>query len=68
LSFLCSFIPNIGYFIAIIPPIVFGALVGGWPTVIWVIVIYGVINAVVQSIVQPVVVGNAVLLNQTITF
>lgn len=68
LSFLCSFIPNIGYFIAIIPPIVFGALVGGWQTVIWVIVIYGVINAVVQSVVQPRIVGNAVLLNQTITF
>lgn len=68
LSFLCSFIPNIGYFIAIIPPIVFGALVGGWPTVLWVIVIYGVINALVQSVVQPRVVGKAVLLNQTITF
>lgn len=68
LSFLCSFIPNIGYFIAIIPPIVFGALVGGWQTVIWVIVIYGLINAVVQSVVQPRIVGNAVLLNQTITF
>jgi predicted PurR-regulated permease PerM len=68
LSFLCSFIPNIGYFIAIIPPIVFGALVGGWQTVIWVIVIYGVINALVQSVVQPRIVGNAVLLNQTITF
>ncbi len=68
LSFLCSFIPNIGYFIAIIPPIVFGALVGGWPTVVWVIIIYGVINALVQSVVQPRIVGNAVLLNQTITF
>ena len=68
LSFLCSFIPNVGYFIAIIPPIVFGALVGGWPTVIWVIVVYGLINAVVQSVVQPRVVGNAVLLGQTLTF
>jgi len=68
LSFLCSFIPNIGYFIAIIPPIVFGGLVGGWTTVIWVIVIYGVVNALIQSVVQPRVVGNAVLLNQTLTF
>ena len=68
LAFLCSFIPNIGYFIAIIPPIIFGALVGGWPTVIAVIVVYGVINAVVQSLIQPRVVGNAVSLSQTITF
>jgi AI-2 transport protein TqsA len=68
LAFLCSFIPNVGYFIAIIPPIIFGALVGGWPTVIAVIVVYGLINAVIQSIIQPRVVGNAVALSQTITF
>jgi AI-2 transport protein TqsA len=68
LSFLCSFIPNIGYFIAIIPPLVFGFLVGGWPTLIAVVVVYGLVNAVVQSIVQPRVVGNAVALSQTITF
>jgi predicted PurR-regulated permease PerM len=68
LSFLCSFIPNVGYFIAIVPPLVFGGLAGGWPTVVWVVVVYGVINALVQSVVQPRVVGNAVLLNQTLTF
>jgi len=68
LSFLCSFIPNIGYFFAITPPIVFGYLVGGWPTVIAVIIVYGVINGGVQSVIQPRAVGNAVSLNQTITF
>ena len=68
LAFVCSFIPNIGYFIAIIPPIIFGALVGGWPTVIAVIVVYGVINGIIQSVIQPRVVGRAVSLSQTITF
>ncbi|MHA7268799.1 AI-2E family transporter [Arthrobacter sp. HLT1-20] len=68
LAFLCSFIPNAGYFFAIIPPLVFGFLVGGWPTLIAVIVIYGLINAVVQSIIQPRVVGQAVSLSQTVTF
>ncbi|WP_198165857.1 AI-2E family transporter [Agromyces laixinhei] len=68
LAFICSFIPNIGYFLAIIPPIIFGALVGGWPTVIAVIIVYGVINAVIQSVIQPRVVGKAVSLSQTITF
>jgi AI-2 transport protein TqsA len=68
LSFLCSFIPNIGYFIAIIPPLVFGLLTGGWPVVIWILVWYTLVNAVVQSIIQPRVVGNAVALSQTITF
>lgn len=68
LSFLCSFIPNVGYFIALVPPLVFGFLTGGWPTVVAVIIVYGIINAVVQSIVQPKVVGNAVALSQTLTF
>ncbi|MFF2272775.1 AI-2E family transporter [Agromyces sp. NPDC058136] len=68
LSFLCSFIPNIGYFIALIPPLVFGALVGGWPTVVAVLVVYGLINAVIQSIIQPRIVGNAVSLSQSLTF
>jgi AI-2 transport protein TqsA len=68
LVFLCSFIPNVGYFFALIPPIVFGYLVGGFPLVIAVIVVYGIINAVVQSIIQPRVVGNAVSLSQTLTF
>lgn len=68
LAFLCSFIPNVGYFIAIVPPLVFGYLTGGWPTVIAVVVVYGAINAVVQSVVQPKVVGNAVALSQTLTF
>ncbi|MCS5719675.1 AI-2E family transporter [Herbiconiux sp. CPCC 205763] len=68
LAFLMSFIPNIGYFFAIIPPVIFGFLVGGWPTVIAIVIVYGIINAVVQSIIQPRVVGQAVSLSQTITF
>ena len=68
LSFICSFIPNIGYFIAIVPPLFFGFLTGGWPTVVAVIILYGGINTVIQSIIQPKYVGNAVALSETITF
>ncbi|MET1018979.1 MAG: AI-2E family transporter [Microbacteriaceae bacterium] len=68
LAFVCSFIPNVGYFVAIIPPLIFGFLVGGWPIVGAIVLVYGGINAVVQSIVQPRVVGHAVSLSQTVTF
>ena len=68
LSFICSFIPNIGYFIAIIPPLFFGFLTGGWPTFWAIIIIYGGINSVIQSIIQPKYVGNAVSLSETLTF
>jgi AI-2 transport protein TqsA len=67
LAFLCSYIPNVGYFVALVPPLLFGFLVGGWPTAIAVLVVYAVINAVVQSIVQPRVIGQAVSLSQTLT-
>jgi AI-2 transport protein TqsA len=67
LAFLCSYIPNVGYFLALVPPLLFGFLVGGWPTGIAVLVVYGLINAVVQSIIQPRVVGQAVSLNQALT-
>ncbi|MFZ4895251.1 AI-2E family transporter [Plantibacter sp. Mn2098] len=68
LVFLCSFIPNIGYFFALVPPIVFGFLVGGWPLVIAVIVVYGVINSILQTVLQPRFVSSAVSLSQTLTF
>ena len=68
LTFLCSFIPNVGFFIAIVPPLVFGLLVGGWQAVIVIIVGYSLINTVVQSIVQPRFVGGVVSLSQTLTF
>lgn len=68
LSFICSFIPNVGYFIAIIPPLFFGFLTGGWTTVVVVVLVFGGINAVVQSVVQPKYVGNAVNLSETLTF
>ncbi|WP_104164518.1 AI-2E family transporter [Arthrobacter sp. SX1312] len=68
LSFICSFIPNVGYFIAIIPPLFFGFLSGGWPTVIGVIIVYGVINGAIQSIIQPKYIGDVVSLSETLTF
>lgn len=68
LSFVCSFIPNVGYFIAIVPPLFFGYLSGGWPTVIGVILVFGVINSAIQSIIQPKYIGNAVSLSETLTF
>ncbi|WP_104179501.1 AI-2E family transporter [Arthrobacter sp. B0490] len=68
LSFICSFIPNVGYFIAIVPPLFFGFLSGGWPTAIGVIIVYGVINSAIQSVIQPKYIGNAVSLSETLTF
>lgn len=68
LAFITGFIPNIGYWIGIIPPVVLALLANGWQNAIVVIVVYAVINGVIQSGLQPHIVGSAVSLNQTIAF
>lgn len=68
LAFITGFIPNIGYWIGIIPPVVLALLANGWQNAVVVIVVYAVINGVIQSGLQPHIVGSAVSLNQTIAF
>jgi len=41
---------------------------GGWMLALWVIVIYSVINFVIQSVIQPKFVGDSVGLTTTVTF
>ncbi|MGD9959931.1 AI-2E family transporter [Nocardioides sp.] len=68
LAFVTNFIPNIGFVIGVIPPAVIGLLEGGPSLMIWVIVVYSLINLVIQSVIQPRYVGNAVGLSTTLTF
>ncbi|MGN2641262.1 AI-2E family transporter [Nocardia takedensis] len=68
LSFITNYIPNIGFVIGLLPPALLALLDGGlWP-MIWVIVVYSVINFVIQSIIQPKFVGDAVGISVTMTF
>ena len=41
---------------------------GGWQLAVWVIVIYFAINVIVQSVIQPRFVGDAVGLSASLTF
>ena len=68
LAFVTNFIPNIGFVIGVIPPAVIGLLEGGPGLMLAVIVLYCVVNVVIQSIIQPRYVGNAVGLSTTLTF
>lgn len=68
LSFITNYIPNIGFVIGLIPPALLALLEGGPALMAWVIVLYSVINFVIQSIIQPKFVGDAVGLNVTVTF
>jgi predicted PurR-regulated permease PerM len=68
LSFLTNYVPNIGFFLGLVPPTVLALLVGGPRTAVLVVVVYTVANFVLQSVIQPVVVGDVVGLSVTLSF
>ena len=68
LAFVTNFIPNIGFVIGVIPPALIGLLEGGPGLMIGVIVVYSVVNLIIQSVIQPRYVGEAVGLSTTLTF
>lgn len=68
LAFITNYIPNVGFVIGLLPPALIGLLEGGWKLAIAVIAIYGTLNFVVQSLIQPRFVGNAVGITTTATF
>jgi predicted PurR-regulated permease PerM len=67
LAFITNYIPNIGFVIGVVPPAVIGLLEGGPRLMVGVLVVYSVLNVVVQTIIQPKIVGDAVGLSTTIT-
>jgi AI-2 transport protein TqsA len=68
LSFVTNYIPTVGFVIGVVPPAVLALLTGGWQRTLAVLVVYGVINFVLQSLVQPRYVGDAVGLSTVLTF
>lgn len=68
LSFITNYIPNVGFILGVIPPALIGLLQGGPGLMLAVIVVYSVLNFVVQSLIQPRFIGDSVGLSVTVTF
>ena len=68
LAFVTNFVPNIGFVLGLIPPAVLALVVGGWQLALVVVLAYSVINIVLQVLIQPKFVSDAVSLSLTITF
>ena len=68
LAFITNYIPNVGFVIGLVPPAILGLLENGISGLIAVILGYCLLNAVIQSVIQPKVVGNAVGLSASVTF
>lgn len=68
LAFVTNYVPNIGFVLGVVPPALLGLLAGGWGELIAVVVVYSVLNFVVQTLIQPRFVGDSVGLSMTVTF
>lgn len=68
LAFVTNYVPNIGFVLGLIPPMILALVVGGPGMMLAVIVIYIVVNVVLQVLVQPKFVSDAVNLSLTLTF
>jgi AI-2 transport protein TqsA len=68
LAFITNFIPNIGFVIGLVPPTIIALLDKDVATAIIVVVVYCVLNFVIQTIIQPRVVGVTVGLSATLSF
>ena len=68
LAFITNYIPNIGFIIGLLPPTIIALLDKDVVTAIIVVVVYCVLNFVIQTIIQPRVVGVTVGLSATLSF
>ncbi len=68
LAFITNYIPNIGFIIGLVPPTIIALLDHDVVTAIIVVAVYCVLNFVIQTIIQPRVIGVQVGLSATLSF
>jgi predicted PurR-regulated permease PerM len=68
LAFITNYIPNIGFVIGLVPPALLALLDGGPEKMVTVIVLYCAVNFVIQSVIQPKIVGDAVGVSASVSF
>ncbi|MFP5415455.1 MAG: AI-2E family transporter [Actinomycetes bacterium] len=68
LAFLTNYIPNVGFVLGLIPPAVMALLANDPLTALIVVIIYSVVNFVIQSIIQPKFNGDAVGVTALVAF
>jgi AI-2 transport protein TqsA len=68
LAFITNYIPNIGFIIGLVPPTIIALLDKDVVTAIIVVAVYCILNFVIQTIIQPRVVGVTVGLSATLSF
>lgn len=68
LSFLLSFVPNIGFTLSLVPPTLLALVEKGWPEALIVLVGYQVINNVIDNVIGPRFVGREMKISALLSF
>jgi AI-2 transport protein TqsA len=68
LSFLLSFVPNIGFTLSLVPPVLLALMQSGWKQALVVFVAYEVINNVIDNMIGPRFVGRQMQISALVSF
>jgi predicted PurR-regulated permease PerM len=68
LSFLLSFVPNIGFALSMLPPMLLALLEHGWVSALIVFVAYQVINTTIDNVIGPRFVGKQMNISALLSF
>ncbi|HEU4883032.1 MAG TPA: AI-2E family transporter [Longimicrobium sp.] len=68
LSFLLSFVPNIGFTLSLVPPTLLALVEKGWPSALIVLIAYQVINNVIDNVIGPRFVGREMKISALLSF
>ena len=68
LSFITNYIPNVGFFIGLVPPALLAFLEKGPTAALIVVIAYCVLSFVIQSVIQPKFTGDAVGITPVVSF
>ena len=68
LSWLLSYIPFIGFFLAMIPPALLALLEFGWPAALLVVAAYVLINSAMDDVIKPRIMGEGLDLAPVVVF
>jgi len=68
LSFVLSFVPNVGFTLSLIPPTILALVEGGWQEALIVFIGYQLINNVLDNVVGPRFVGREMKISALLSF
>ncbi len=68
LSFLLSFVPNIGFVLSVIPPVLLALLGNGWVNALIVLIGYLVINAALDNVIAPRLIARQMKISPLLSF